>query len=74
MTTHGLSTLRSANNKSGNLAITVPIAVSRALRAAGAEGSLFSCELTDDGILFRKVAVDDVALPAWAGNGNAVNE
>jgi hypothetical protein len=66
----GYSALRRQGSGSkGSLVLTVSQPIARVLMDAGQEGSLFRCELTDEGILFRRADSVTIDLPSWA-NGH----
>lgn len=53
--------LRLAGSPNSQLSLTVPVPVARLLQEK--VGKPFACELTDEGILFRPVDVDDDPEP-----------
>jgi hypothetical protein len=67
--TYKIRTFRNGKRKSGepflNYSLTIPTNIARELP----EDMRFYCDLTDEGILFRPVAEDEIDganLPAWA--------
>ncbi len=78
MKTYKIRKFQNGKNKNGepflNFSLTIPSAIAEALPS----DMQFSCELNDDGILFRpaKPDADAVSLPDWAqrSNGSAASE
>jgi hypothetical protein len=78
MKTYKIRKFQNGKNKKGdpfiNYSLTIPSNVAESLP----EDITFSCELTEDGILFRPASPESesVNLPSWAeknGNGNGAS-
>lgn len=68
MRTYSLLKQRGHN---ANAKLTVPAEISRMCEEAGVRE--FTCELTEDGILYRPLKRDEQKVPGWLKNGEVLD-
>ena len=68
--TYKIRKFKSGERKDGsafwNFALTVPTDIAEKL----SDNMKFTCELTDDGLLFKPANNEEVELPDWVSNGS----